>query len=79
LIDQGRIPISHKNVQKIPFKLKVKAFDALVCDHSESADLVITGFSLSKLEAEEGAFFKGFTKIKDILFVRADQKIIIGE
>jgi amino acid transporter len=79
LIDKGRIPISYKNVQKIEWNKKKTAFDSLVLEHSEGADLVILGFSLSKLTEEDGAFFKGFDKIKELLFVRAGQKIVISE
>ena len=79
LIDQGRIPISKKNIQKIPYKKGIKNFEELVLEHSERADLVITGFSVTKLVDEKGTFFKSFAKIKDILFVRAGQKIIINE
>jgi hypothetical protein len=79
LIDQGRIPISHKNVQKIPWNKKRKTYENLVCDYSESADLVIMGFSLNKIIQEKGAFFKSFAIIKELLFVRAGQKIVISE
>jgi amino acid transporter len=79
LIDQGRIPISHKNVQKIPWNKTLKTYDALVCENSENADLVIMGFSLDKLMHEEGTFFKSFKAIKEILFVRAGQKIVISD
>ena len=79
LIDKGRIPISQKNIQKIPWNKKAKTYEAIVCEHSESADLVIMGFSLYKLTEEQGDFFKRFGNIKDILFVRAGQKIIISD
>ncbi|UCE04649.1 MAG: amino acid permease [bacterium] len=79
LIDKGRIPISQKNVQKIPWNKQKKLYETLVTEHSENADLVIMGFSLGKLTQEKGDFFKRFAKIKDILFVRAGQKIIISE
>ncbi|MBN1480052.1 amino acid permease [candidate division KSB1 bacterium] len=79
LIDKGRIPISRKNVQKMPFKKGMKAFEALVNGHSQDADLVITGFSVSKLAQDKGAFFKSFENIPDILFVRAGQRISIEE
>jgi hypothetical protein len=49
----------------------------MVTQHSESADLVIMGFSLQKLKKEKGDFFKKFGNVKDILFVRAGQKIVI--
>jgi hypothetical protein len=79
LISQGRIPISQKNVQKIPWDKEKTSYDTMVTEHSEEADLVIMGFSLEKLIKEEGAFFKRFEGIKDILFVRAGQRIIITE
>ncbi len=77
LIDRGRIPISQKNVQKIPWNKKQKTYETLISENSKDADLVIMGFSLDKLTKEQGAFFKRFTGIKDVLFVRAGQKIII--
>ncbi|MFC1848703.1 amino acid permease [candidate division CSSED10-310 bacterium] len=79
LIDQGRIPISHKNVQKIPWKQEEETFEALVSQHSEDADLVMVGFSLTKLKDEKGDFLSRFENIKDLIFVRAGQKIAITE
>lgn len=79
LIDEGRIPISHNNVQSMPWDKKAKSYEELVCEHSEDADLVIMGFSLQKIEKEKGEFFKRFKNIKDILFVRAGQKIMISD
>jgi len=77
LIDGGRIPISKKNLQKIPWDQKNTSFEQMVTKHSETADLVIMGFSLQKLIEEKGEFFKKFGSLKDILFVRAGQKIVI--
>jgi amino acid transporter len=79
LIDQGRIPISTKNVRKVPWNKRLKSFDNLVCEYSEHSDLVIMGFSLDKIIQENGKYFKSFEKIKEILFVRADHKIAISE
>ncbi len=79
LIDKGRIPISRKNVRKIPWDMDKTSYENLVIEHSESADLVIMGFSLKKLKKEEGDFFKKFGKVKDILFVSAGQKIVITD
>ncbi|MFC1509910.1 amino acid permease, partial [Candidatus Omnitrophota bacterium] len=70
LITRGRIPISSKNVKQIPLSKDIR-FDDLVSQYSESADLVITGFSLRKMNQDNGSFLKGFDKIKDILYVRA--------
>ncbi|HUU29264.1 MAG TPA: amino acid permease [archaeon] len=78
LIAKGRIPISPKNVKQVPLTEDLE-FDELVSQHSEKADLVITGFSLKKMRQDGGEFFKGFERIKDILFVRAGQEILIAE
>ena len=78
LIIKGRIPISLQNLKKIPLSSDLQ-FDELVSEYSESADLVITGFSLQKMQKDGGEFLKGFSKIKDILFVRASQDILIVE
>ncbi len=77
LIDIGRIPISRKNVQRIPWKKDVDSFEKLVNDHSQGADLVMMGFSLGKLTQQKGEFFTLFGDVKDILFVRAGQSIVI--
>ena len=79
LINNGRIPISNKNVKRIPWDKNVKNFEALVVENSNAADLVILGFSISKLINEKGAFFQKFDNINEALFVRAGQKIAISE
>ena len=79
LIDEGRIPISKKNMEKIPWKKNVRTYESLVSEHSANADLVIMGFSLDKLTQEKGKFFTRFSNINDILFVRAGQKIAISD
>jgi amino acid transporter len=76
LIAEGRIPISLKNVQRVPHNPDV-TFDDLVSAHSEMADLVITGLSLKKMVRDKGRFLSGFKGIHDILFVRAGQAILI--
>ncbi len=79
LIDIGRIPISKKNVQKIPWKKNKITYEKLVNDNSAEADLVLMGFSLTKLTAEKGEFFTRFNEINDILFVNAGEKIVITD
>lgn len=79
LIDKGRIPISGKNVRKIPWDMDKTSYEGLVTEHSQAADLVIMGFSLKKLKKEKGDFFKQFGNVKDILFVSAGQKIVITD
>ncbi len=77
LISQGRIPISPKNVQRVMMDAD-ESFDALVCRHSEGADLVITGLSLKKMLHDRGEFLQGFKTVQDILFVRAGQDVLIA-
>ncbi len=79
LINKGRIPFSAKNVNRIPWNEKAKTYEALVSEHSAAADLVIMGFSITKLEQEKGEFFKKFPNVNEILFVRAGQRIAISE
>jgi amino acid transporter len=79
LIDTGRIPISVKNVKRIPWDRNAKTYESLVSEHSASADLVIMGFSVKKLTQEKGAFFKKFENVNEILFVRAGQQIAISD
>lgn len=78
LVAQGRILISHKNVQVLALDGDTP-FDEFVSNHSENADLVITGFSLSKMRQDGGMFMQGFSRIQDILFVRAGQNILIAQ
>lgn len=79
LIEEGRIPISENNLKRIPWDRKAKSFENLVTENSDSADLVIMGFSVKKVQQEKGAFFKKFENVNEILFVRAGQKIAISE
>jgi len=79
LIEEGRIPISQNKVQRMPWNKRAKSYQNLVCENSENADLVIMGFSLNKVTQEKGEFFKRFKNIKEILFVRAGQKIVISD
>lgn len=76
LVSQGLILISPKNILTLPLE-KDMSFEELVTEYSETADLVITGFSLTKMKEDQGEFLKGFKGIKDILFVRAGQEILI--
>ncbi|MBU1096401.1 MAG: amino acid permease [Bacteroidetes bacterium] len=79
LIDKGRIPFSKKNVNKVTWNKNSTPYESLVINNSENVDLVIMGFSLGKIIQEKGEFFKKFTNIKDILFVRAGHEIAIKE
>ena len=79
LIKKGRIPISGKTVQQVHWNKNVKTFENIVSEKSENADLVIMGFSLDKITDQKGEYFKMFADVKDLLFVRAGQRIVISE
>lgn len=79
LIQKGRIPISGKTVQQVHWKKGVKNFENIVSEKSENADLVIMGFSLDKIMDQKGEYFRRFVGVKDLLFVRAGQRIVISE
>lgn len=79
LIDKGRIPVSSKNIQKISWNMDKESFEAIVESQSQNADLVIMGFGLEQLNKDNGEYLTKFSKISDILFVRAGQKILITE
>ncbi len=78
LVKRGQIPISPNNIQVLSLDPE-RRFDEFVSETSESADLVITGFSIAKTKQDKGEFLKGFEKIEDILFVRAGQEILITQ
>jgi len=79
LIDKGRIPISHKKVKRIPWNKRAQSFESLVTENSNDADLVILGFSVSKLQEDKGAYFKKFDTVNDVLFVHAGEEIAISD
>jgi solute carrier family 12 (sodium/potassium/chloride transporter), member 2 len=78
LIAAGRIPISRNNVVRVPLP-HGSAFPHLVHDRSADADLVILAFSVEKLQADGGAFFRAFEGVQDLLFVRAAEEVRIIE
>lgn len=78
LVKKGQIPISPNNIQVLPLDPK-KRFDEFVSETSEAADLVITGFSIKKMAEDKGEFLRGFSKIEDMLFIRAGQEILITQ
>ncbi len=78
LVRKGQIPISPNNIQVLALDPE-KSFDEFVSETSEGSDLVITGFSVGKMNQDKGEFLRCFEKIEDILFVRAGQEILITQ
>ncbi len=76
MITAGRIPISEKNVEIIPTEERVN-FDRLVEIRSSRADLVIFGFTDERLKEKGIELFLRHTELNDVLFVSAQQRILI--
>jgi hypothetical protein len=76
MISAGRIPISEKNVEIISTDEQVN-FDRLVETRSSKADLVILGFTDERLKEKGIELFQRHPELKDVLFVSAQQRILI--
>jgi len=76
LISAGRLPISERRVRIIPTTDRVD-FDSLVASRSSSADLVILGFTLERLEEKGRELFQRHPELRDVLFVNARELILI--
>lgn len=72
LVLSGRLPITQKNIEVIINKNDV-GFKSLVNEHSYDAGLIIAGFKEEQLKHEGKAFFEGFDKVGDVLFVDANE------
>jgi amino acid transporter len=76
-IAAGRIPISARNVRPLPADGYV-AFEELVAQHSAEADLVIVGYTQDYLDEIGQSVFFRFEEAKDVLFVSANQEVVIS-
>lgn len=76
LMEQGRIPISDKNVR---FRAvgSQEAYRRLVAEHSAEADLVIVGFDQAGLRERGGQLFTAHESLRAVLFVSAAEAISI--
>jgi len=72
LINDGRLPISKKNIIPLPYKDQL---ENLIYAKSQYTDLVIIGFDREKILKEDYSVFEQFPEIRDILFVNAKEKI----
>ncbi|MCP4661101.1 MAG: amino acid permease [bacterium] len=75
MITTGRLPMSRKNLEIIHTEGRVD-FSKLVESRSVEADLVILGFTEKHLERSESIFLD-FPQLRDVLFVSAQQRILI--
>ncbi len=76
MISSGRLPISKKNLRIIPTDADID-FDRLVASRSASADLVILGFTEQRLHEKRIDLFRRHDSLQDVLFVSAQQSILI--
>ena len=76
IVDEGRIPISHKNIRFIPVQEK-EAFTKLMNRYSADADLIIKGFNPEGLEERGRQVFTEQLLKKDMLFVHTAREIEI--
>jgi solute carrier family 12 sodium/potassium/chloride transporter 2 len=76
MITEGRLLISEKNVLVIATDDGID-FERLVEARSESADLVLLGFTSRRLENKGAEVFQRFPSLSDVLFVSAEEDIDI--
>ena len=76
MISEGRLLISEKNVLVLPTDEGVD-FQALVAARSGEADLVLTGFTAERLEQKGAQLLLRFPTIRDMLFVSAEETVLI--
>ncbi len=76
LIDEGRLPISEKNIEYMAIE-NIEAFRKVVFKKSSDADLTVIGFNMKGLEERGPEVFTNHTKLHDVLFVRAPRQIKI--
>ncbi|MDE2957245.1 MAG: amino acid permease [Bacteroidota bacterium] len=76
LIEDGRLPISEKNIEYIPME-DVEVFRAEVRERSQGADLTVIGFSVEGLQKRASEVFTNHGDLKDVLFVHTPRRITI--
>jgi hypothetical protein len=76
MITEGRLLISEKNILVIATDDGID-FERLVEARSESADLVLLGFTSERLERRGPEIFQRFHSLRDTLFVSAEEQIDI--
>ncbi|MBC8413823.1 amino acid permease [bacterium] len=76
IISTGRIPVSEKNIQIISTDASAN-FDHMVETRSHRADLVILGYTDERLKEKGSQLFLRHPKLNDVVFVNAQQRILI--
>jgi amino acid transporter len=76
MIQDGRIPVSRKNLRILPTGASVD-FRSLVERRSSAADLVVVGFTEQRLREQGPDTFLRFPSLRDVAFVSAEQRVKI--
>ena len=76
MIRDGRLMITDKNLQVFATDDRTD-FSRLVEVKSESADLVIRGFTQERVHRQGADFFSKHPGLRDVLFVSAEERIFI--
>ena len=76
LINEGRLPISEKNIEYIETDT-AETFRKLVIEKSFDADLTVIGFDMHGLRTRGPEVFTNHDQLHDVLFVRAPRQIKI--
>lgn len=76
MIQDGRIPVSRKNLRILPTGAGVD-FRALVERRSSTADLVVAGFTEQRLREKGVDTFLRFPSLRDVAFVSSEQRVRI--
>jgi len=73
LIEEGRLPISEKNVEIIEAEENLNIME-LIESHSKDAGLTLVGFRAERMKHDGKEFLEGFSEMGDILFVNSHQQ-----
>lgn len=68
LIREGRLPISEKNVQVLPYE-SWEHYETIVTETSGEADLVMMGFTPEQFQKYKAQVFTRFLALRDMVFV----------
>ena len=71
-IDEGRIPVSEKNIRFLPVN-DVVSYRESVARLSANADLLVVGFDEESLRERRGETFRNHPNNKEVLFVNAPE------
>ncbi len=74
LIQEGRLPISFKNINLIPLNQDSSNVKETISNTSVDADLTIIGFRGEKIKTEGNRLFTGYDNLGNILFVSSNKE-----